>query len=98
MKEYNINENGEDEDIKESDISEQYPYVDKDGRVYDNLIYLYSKEGKKLICEETGEIYDGVITNYPPRYHYWIYDEQDISGTEDVRGDNEQEGVEVPNE
>ena len=54
---------------------EQYPYIDDDGRVWENLTCHYDPKGNKVICADTGEIYDKAIDLYPSKYTYYAYEE-----------------------
>lgn len=52
-------------------ILEQHPYIDENGRVFENLIKTYSSEENKGILQlETGYIYIEAIDVFPCKYHY----------------------------
>lgn len=51
-------------------IQTQYPFVNEEGQEFENLIKTYSDEGKQILQNETGNIYDEAVDVYPCRYTY----------------------------
>lgn len=51
-------------------IKEQYPYVDENGKEYNNLCKHYSDSGNSIIKLETSEVYSEAVDKYPCKYTY----------------------------
>ena len=61
-------------------LKEQYPYVNEDGREFENMISHYSDDGKMIRQIETGNLYEEAVDLYPCRF---TYKETDIPIDED---------------
>ena len=51
-------------------IKTQYPYIDGNGKERKDLVRTYSDEGKPILQNETGNVYDEAIDFYPCQYTY----------------------------
>ena len=67
-------------------IKTQYPFVDENGTVHNNLIKTWTDdETKTLLQVETGQTYDEAVDVYPCRY---TYQEVDKPVEEEPEGEN----------
>ena len=56
-------------------VIKEEPYVDEGGIAHPHLVRHYSDEGKPLIQNETGSVYEEAIDTVPCAYTYSEYEE-----------------------
>lgn len=60
-----------DDSVSQTEALCEYPYVDENGNVYDNLVRHYSAYGSLIRQEETGELFEEAVDEFPCLYHYY---------------------------